>query len=249
MVRPFGHDLHDLTGAYAANAIDDASELARFENHMRHCQQCAGEVRGMSETATRLAFAASQPAPPQLRERVLAAISRTRQLPPSVEHHRMRSRPAWRPRPRLAWVVAAACLVVAIGLAAGLLTVQRQLDQARTREAAVAAVLAAPDARAVTRPVTSGGTATVVFSLRRHSLIVTSAGLPSLPPGKVYQLWLLGPPRVRPAGLLPAQVQGTSAPVLVAGLVKGDEVGLTVEPAPGTRKPTTTPILVVPLRA
>ena len=31
---------------------------------MRRCQQCVGEVRGMTETATRLAFAASQPAPP-----------------------------------------------------------------------------------------------------------------------------------------------------------------------------------------
>jgi Anti-sigma-K factor rskA len=246
VVRPLSHDPHDLAGAYAVDAIDDAAELARFENHMRHCQQCADETRGLSETATSLAFAASQPAPPQLRERVLAAI---RQLPPIVEHHRMRGRPDWRPRPRLAWVAAAACLVVVIGLAAWLLNLQGQLSQARTREARLAAVLAAPDARALTRPTTSGGTATVVFSLQRHSLILTSTGLPALPAGKVYELWLLGPPRVRPAGLLPAFEQGRSAPVLIGGLVKGDEVGLTVEPAPGTKQPTTTPILVVPLRA
>ena len=79
-----------------------------------------------------------------------------------------------------------------------------------------------------------------------------SRGPPQLPPpphGKVYELWLLGPPRVRPAGLLPATTGGHTAPVLVAGLVSGDQLGLTVEPAGGTSRPTTTPIVVLPLRA
>ncbi len=37
--------------------------------------------------------------------------------------------------------------------------------------------------------------------------------------------------------------------MLVAGLISGDQLGLTVEPAGGTSRPTTTPILVLPLRA
>jgi anti-sigma-K factor RskA len=247
-VRPFRHDPHDLTGVYAIDAIDDTTEHARFEHHLRHCQQCASEVRGLSDTTTRMAFAATQPPPPQMRERVLAAISRTRQLPPSVEHHRLRARPSW-VRPQLAWVAAAACLVLVVALTVGLVQAERQLHQATTRETALAAVLAAPDAHAVTRTTSAGGTATVVFSRTRHALIVTSAGLPALPAGKVYQLWLLGPPQVRSAGLLPEGQNGRSAPVYVPGLVSGDQVGLTVEPAPGTSKPTTTPILVLSLPA
>src|SRR5262249_51593464 len=77
-----------------------------------------------------------------------------------------------------------------------------QLDHARSRAAALATVLAAPDARARTAPISVGGTATVVYSLRRHAVIVTSASLPPPAAGKVYELWLIGPPQVRPAGFL-----------------------------------------------
>jgi anti-sigma-K factor RskA len=80
-------------------------------------------------------------------------------------------------------------------------------------------------------------------------MVFTSHGLPPLPPGKVYQLWFIGPPTVRSAGLLPAAQAGQAGPVLASGLVRGDEIGLTVEPAGGTRKPTTTPILIIKLRA
>lgn len=248
-MRPFRSDLHALTGAYAVDAIDDQAELGRFEQHMRRCQRCVSEVRSMAETVTRLAFAASQPAPPAMRDRVLAGVARTRQLPPVIDHHRSPAepRPGW--VPRLGWALAAVSLIVIIGLTAALVQIRGQLDRTRSQQAALAAVLAAPDARAVTQATSAGGTATVVYSLARHSLIVTSAQLPPPPTGKVYELWLLGPPRVRPAGLLPAGARGRSGPVLVAGLVSGDQLGMTVEPAGGTNRPTTTPILVLPLRA
>jgi anti-sigma-K factor RskA len=241
--------LHVLTGVYAVDAIDDQAELRRFERHLRQCEPCVSEVRGMTETAARLGFSAAQPAPPGLRDRVLASVAHTRQLPPAIDHHR--ARPAARAirLPRLGWVAAAASLVLIFVLVVALLQARDQLDQVRSRQAALAAVLAAPDARAVTASTSAGGRATVVYSLRNHSLIVTLAHLPSPPAGKVYELWLLGPPQVRPAGLLPAGTRGRSAPVLVAGLVSGDQLGLTVEPAGGTRRPTTTPILVLPLRA
>jgi hypothetical protein len=35
--------------------------------------------------------------------------------------------------------------------------------------------------------------------------------------------------------------------VVAAGIVKGDKLGLTVEPAGGSKQPTTTPILALPL--
>jgi Sigma-70 region 2 len=48
------------------------------------------------------------------------------------------------------------------------------------------------------------------------------------------------------AGLLPAQ-SGVTRPVVATGIVKGDKPGLTVEPAPGTKQPTTAPIIALPL--
>jgi anti-sigma-K factor RskA len=228
------------------NAIDDPAERDRFEHHLRRCRHCTGEVRGLTETATRLALAAAQRPPQPMRSRLLAAIGRTRQLPPAAIGHHSRNRwPGLVARP--GWLVAAVSVAAAAVLVVAQVHAQHQLEQARSRAAAVAAVLAAPDARAVTQATSAGGTATVVFSLRRHSMIFTSAGLPALPSGKVYELWLLGPPRVRPAGLLASAVAGRSGPVLSRGLRHGDEVGLTVEPDGGTRVPTTKPILVIKL--
>jgi hypothetical protein len=244
-VRP---DLHILAGAYSVDAIDDDSERARFEHHMRRCQQCSDEVRGMAATTTRLGFAASASPPPQMRDYVLAAVSRTRQLPPVVDLVGVPSEPRPRRMTRLAWVAVAASVAVIIVLTTVLVRTQIELGNARAREAAVAAVLAAPDARVITQATSAGGTASAVYSLARHALVVASAQLPPPPHGKVYELWLLGPPRVRPAGLLPATTQGHTAPVLVADLVRGDQLGLTVEPAGGTSRPTTTPIVVLPLR-
>ena len=72
-------------------------------------------------------------------------------------------------------------------------------------------------------------------------------GLPALPAGKVYQLWLIGKTKTVSAGLLPPATSGRTPAVLASGVVKGDTLGLTVEPAPGSTQPTTTPILALPL--
>jgi hypothetical protein len=252
-VKLLRQDVHSLTGAYAVDAIDDAGETERFEQHLRRCQQCSGEVRGFAETATRLAFAASVPPPRAMRANVLSAISVTRQLPPVTEPGRSRARPArafWPGRmPLLSYAFAAACAGVAVVLAIVLIGTRHQLNRAEDRNTALAAVLAAPDSRAVTQTTSAGGHATLVYSLRRHAVIFTSHGLPPPPPGKVYELWLIGPPHVRPAGLLGSGAPGRSGPVLAEGVIRGDYFGLTIEPAGGTKKPTTNPILDVPLRA
>ncbi len=258
-MRLFRPDMHVMAGVYALDGIDDDAERSRFEHHLRRCQQCADEVRGMSATVTRLAFAATQQPPPQMRERVLAAAARTRQLPPAFEHGRSagearqrragRSVRQSRPVPRLAWGVVAASLVVIVVLTTVLLRIQGELNRVNAHQAAITRVLEAPDARAVTERTSLGGTATVVYSHARHVLILTSAHLPPPPRGKVYELWLLGPPRVRAAGLLPTTARGHTTPVLVNGVVHGDQIGMTVEPAGGTSRPTTKPILVLPLRA
>ena len=252
------HDLHVLTGAYALNALDEGREQARFVRHLRRCQACSGEVRGLREVATALAIAAAAEPPPQLRERVLAAVARTRQLPPEVAREgRLR---AWLSRipwlsvipwriwlPRLATVAAVVAVVAAIVLGITLSGTEQQLSSERARNQAIAAVLAAPDVRTLTGRVTTGGDTTVVLSAARRELVVSTAGLPALPSGKVYQLWLIGPPATRSAGLLPAASGGRAGPVLASGLAAGDILGMTVEPAGGTEQPTTTPILLLKL--
>jgi hypothetical protein len=123
----------------------------------------------------------------------------------------------------------------------------QELDQARTQNQLLAAIMAAPHVRVLSQRSTKGGVAVVLLASVRHQLIVTTSGLPALPAGKVYQLWLIGPKKIVSAGLLPAARSGQTAPVVASGLVAGDKLGLTVEPAPGSKQPTMTPIIALPV--
>jgi anti-sigma-K factor RskA len=245
-VRLLQHDLHSLSGAYALDALEAGRERDRFTRHLSRCQSCAGEVRGFREVATAMAFAAAAEAPAGLRGRVLAAAARTRQVPPEVRTH---ARPR-RTRPWVPWlsgVVATASIVVAVLFGLAQAHTRDELNQVRAANQAISLLLSAPQAKLLTHVVTHGGVATVVLAADRHELAVVTTGLPALPPGKVYQLWLIGKPAIVSAGLLPPARDGQTPAVLATGVVKGDTLGLTVEPAGGSAQPTTTPILALPL--
>jgi hypothetical protein len=240
------HDMHALSGVWALDMLEPGAEHERFSRHLRRCRACQDEVRGLREVATSLAFAAAAEPPADMRARVLAAVDRTRQLPPeSPSRFRLQTRAIV--MPRLVAAVAVAALIAVAVLAVTQVDTERQLRQARQQSQAIAAVLGAPDATILTRPTAVGGATTVIESAALRQLVVTTSGLPLPPGGRVYELWLIGPRRTEPAGLLPAATAGTTEPVLATGLVPGDKLAMTVEPVGGTSAPTTTPIVVVPL--
>src|ERR1035438_2926935 len=74
--------MHVLTGSYVLDALSE-TEREDFERHLQHCPSCAAEVRGLRETAARLAMAKTIRPPAQMEQRVLAETYRTRQLPPT----------------------------------------------------------------------------------------------------------------------------------------------------------------------
>jgi anti-sigma-K factor RskA len=269
-MRLLRQDPHALTGAYALDALEGGAERDRFSRHLSRCQSCAGEVRGFREVGTALAFAAATEPPPELRDRVLAAVARTRQLPPEVRSH-ARPRPARARAPWLPWLsgaVATIGIVIAVilgfalahthdelnqtrarnqALAAAQARVEAALDQAKEHDQALAEILGAPHVTLLSQRTTKGGVAVVVLDAAKRQLVVATSGLPALPAGKVYQLWLIGPVKIVSAGLLPTAQNGVTTPVVATGIIKGDKLGLTVEPAGGSKQPTTTPILALPL--
>src|SRR6266700_4808930 len=188
-------DLHVLTGSYALDAVSD-TEREEFERHLHHCPTCEAEVRGLRETAARLALACAMTPPARIEQQVLAATYRTRQLPPL---------PADRPRRvlrfprRLAILAAAASVAAALALGITQLTAQHQLDQARAT--AIARVVTAPDAHVDTARA-AGGSVTVVTSVALHEAVVSTSGMASLPSGRVYQVWVMSPSGARSAGLI-----------------------------------------------
>jgi len=261
-----GEDVHALAGIYAIGALDDPAEVREFEAHLAHCEACADEVRQLQTTAAVLGQAAALPAPPTLRARVLPGIGDVPQDPataptaaplttvqPSGEPHRpVHGRPGSARRlalkwPRVGTLVAAACLAVAVAVGVVAVRDQQRLDQLTAANQAISAVLSAPDARATIARATGGGTVTLVSAPSRDRVVVASSGLPALPSSKTYQLWMMGPAGIRPAGLLRPDATG-HVPLRVATVPGGaNRVGMTVEPAGGSPQPTTTPIVVLPL--
>jgi len=228
-------DLHVLTGSYTLDAISD-TEREEFERHLQHCPACAAEVRGMRETAVRLARARAVAPPARMEPRVLAATYRTRQLPP-LPRDQIRTVRAF-PR-RLAVLAAAASVAAAVALGVTQLSAQHHLD--RARETAIAQVVTAPDARVETARASAGGSVTVVTSGALHEAVVSTTGMAALPSGRAYQVWVMSPSGARSAGLL----HGTS--LLASAVRPGDRIGITVEPARGSARPTTSPVAILPV--
>ena len=242
-------EVHALTGAYACDALTPA-EAAAFEQHLAVCPTCAQEVDELRETAARLAMAVAEPPPPGLKAAVDARIAVTRQLAPHVvpgarrDPARRRRFTAW-----LGWGVAAgmACAVAVLGVR--VTDQQHQLDQGARQSQAIERLLAAPDAHIASAEVSTGGHAMVTVSRSQDEAAIALVGLTAAPPGKAYQLWMIGPDGVKSGGLLPVRAGGTSGSVLAHGLGQTQKIGLTLEPAQGSAQPTTTPVLLMPMPA
>ena len=247
-MRLGGSDPHTLAGAYAMDAVPEP-DRSRFERHLARCESCRQEVRGLREATAALASATAVRPPAALRDTVLRAAGQTRQLPPVAATAPARHRRRLRWRPRLAIALAGALAAVAV--AAGVVTfgVQGRLDQAQHRDHMVAAVLSASDATMMSGHVSTGGTATVVMSHRERALVFTAADLRGLPTGMSYELWLIGPAGTRSAGMINGSGHGRMVgPTVVSGLAAGDSVGMTVEPASGSPRPTSPPVVLIGLR-
>lgn len=267
---------HTLAGAYVMDALD-MRNAARFERHLARCEECAGEVSGLREATARLAAAAAAQPPAALKQRLLAQTAQTRQLSPVIQDHpvaaerlagraaagtrhawtrpagwarlpRRAARPRWANRRRPAGVAFGLSLVVAL-VAATLWLIRPATGpgQPPARDARVAAVLTAPDAAVIKGQVRTGGSATVVMSHRERMLVFAAAGLRALPATRCYELWLVGPGRDVPAALLPLPKHGMTGPVVASGLRSGYRLGLSVEPAAGSRHPTSAMLILLTL--
>jgi len=86
-----------------------------------------------------------------------------------------------------------------------------------------------------------------VMSRLDRALVFVAAGLRPLPSSRCYQLWLLRPGTEQPATMLPDPQHGRTGPLTVTGLAPASRLGLTIEPAGGSRHPTAAMILVLAL--
>jgi hypothetical protein len=220
-------DIHALSGAYAVDALDEF-ERAQFERHLAGCATCRDEVDSLTEAANLLPETSSVSAPDSLRASVLAEIQTVRPLPPVVIAAAERGRSTRRRFPAL---VAAAVALIAIGGAGATVWHNAQEGPASPYEQ----VATASDAQTFA-PVAlqDGGTLRVAHSDELDRMVISATGLPKLPEGRVYQLWLDQDGEMKPAGFLDDPAAGA---VLHGDVDSATSANITVEDAEGAEQP------------
>jgi anti-sigma-K factor RskA len=255
------------SGSYVLDAMD-ADEREEFEAQLADSAELRNEVTELTDTAVLLGMAVDPVTPsPALKQNIMARLSQTPQLPredtpvralravpvlaaePAAQADPIgvasaKSRVRWYTRPVVAIAASAAAVLLIVGGVAGA-NVAIQSANSSQQADALAAITTASDVQRAQASVSTGGTATLVWSLHLKKSALIGKGLKALPAGKTYELWYIsaaGTPT--PAGLFESNGANTLQ-VLSGSMTRGDTVGVTVEPAGGSRVPTTKPIVAI----
>ncbi len=234
-------DLHQLTGAYVLDSLDDLERRA-FERHLAECEDCRTEVRELSETVAELGAGDALAPPEGLRDSVMAEVSRTVQLPPHP-----RTAPASEAGRRWASLLTvAAVAVLAFGL--GAFVTQQRSQPAPLAQNPVDAIVTAQDAQLSRMPLPGDARSTVIVSPGQGRAAVFVDGLVEPVDDRVYQLWAVGTDeKATSAGVFRPDVAGTAQVVIDGSFVDTAAIAITEEPAGGSPQPTSDPIGVAQL--
>lgn len=210
----------DDVAAYAAGALTPV-DAARVREHIAGCAACAAEYAELAPVVGALAYTQEAEPSALLKQRVMRAV-RAEALPR-------------RASPYAAYALAAACFAAAV--AASLYAWSTGERNAQT--SAQIAAITAPGTQAYPVPngeVFRSGPA-VYLAVRR---------LPRPPAGKVYQAWTLrrGAKTMTPSITFVPETHAALIRLPVDGR-RLAAVALSVEPAGGSKQPTSAPVFVV----
>jgi anti-sigma-K factor RskA len=198
--------------------------------HVAECERCRRRLREAEALAASLAYAAPSIDPPaDLRLRVLASVEPVVDTAPAPAAavaqapRRARSRLSW--WPRLSAVAVPALAVAVLGLVIWNFSLRDQVSSLKVPLQHAQVTRVGSLGSAVTH---AGGSTTLFASIRRA------------PAGKTYEAWVIRGKVAIPAGIF--QGGGTLELTLTKPAKPGDVIAVTVEPAGGTKQPTTTPI-------
>jgi anti-sigma-K factor RskA len=244
-------DAYQLLAAYAVDAVTD-EEREQVERYLRAHPEHLPELRSLQRTVAELSAELQVAPPPSLRDSVLAQAHQIRPLPPqeptaaSLEDEHAAKKHTDQPRDELAarrrkpWFIAAAAAAV-IGVTT--VAVQQQIAPP-SQQTVVAQVSAAADARSYELAM-PGHSATVTRSMAMGKAVFRSSDLGAAPAGHAYQVWLQQPDgSMVSAGVLPGPTSGVVQMVLHGDATRAVGVGLTMEPAGGSTKPSSAPLAV-----
>jgi len=243
---------------YALNELT-GSDLQEFDQHVETCAACRREVQALRSDLGLLALSTAGPRPPaRSKDRLMRAIAAEPRGPKSPAPERP-------PRRGLSWALIPAAVALALLFAVGNLWQENgrlheqmnrmtALYQNTTAQLARAQeqlrLLSAPDAMQVSLSPQSEPRkphATTIYSPSQKRLMLMANNLAPLPPGKMYELWLIpmeGAPI--PAGMFKPDERGNAMMMdhVMSEGVLAKAFAVTVEDATGSDKPTS-PILMI----
>lgn len=231
--------IREALALYAAGVLDGA-DAAALERHLQTCVGCSRALRALEDDLTGLAQASLEPDwrdHERLRADFRARLAQTPQDAPATSRSLAAPAPSTRTSAtrhgvgRYGWPIvwAATVLVAAGGWGLAL------RDRAATGSLQAIGTLAAQGRRIALTPAHAQA-ARVALYVGSSQALVAVAGLPRLGPGQVYEGWWIVNGAPRPAGTF-----GPGLAVL-RRQVHATAFAITIEPAPGTTKPTT-PVL------
>jgi anti-sigma-K factor RskA len=207
----------ELIAGQALHALSPPDE-ERVVLHVAECDRCRRQLREMEAVAASLAYAAPAAAPPpELRERLLAAVEPV--VPTAARAPEGRRRAWW---PRVTAVLAPALAAALVVLGVWTASLQDQLESLQTNLGRGAAALP--------------GIGTVVASADGRATLY--ARVTPAPAGHTYEAWVIRGKTAFPAGTF----AGSGQLVLTRTARRGDTLAVPMEPAGGSPHPTTTPI-------
>ena len=225
------HPTPDDLNGYALGALDPADERAVSE-HLPDCERCSTELRERINPAVGV-LAESVPQlepPPELRERLLEIVRA------EAEAGGAEAAAATAPRRRRRLRLGPVVLRPAAGLAA--------LAVAGAGVAGYLANDGDDGGGSSTVPVTATGAGTGgSLVVAEDSAVMSVHGMPQLPKGAVYQIWVAEGSSVRPSSSFVPDPSGRGTAAVQESLPEGSQVLVTRESGPGHQAPTGVPLL------
>jgi anti-sigma factor RsiW len=219
--------------AYMLGALEP-DQAGEFERHLQECAECQAEERWLRAAVDVLPSSVEQvEPPPELRERLMATVRAEARsaTAPSRERARPRRRFNLLMRPAVAF---GAMALLAVGVAGGYLIADGgDGGSSRTVAAQPTGVQPGAGGQVVAE---DGGAIVNVSGLRQER-------------GRVYQVWLRrdGSNQVEPSSLFGVHSDGSGAAAIPGGVDGVAEVMVSSEPARGSARPTTDPVLRITL--
>lgn len=242
MTEPMNSELLELAVPYALHSVPDG-ERDELESRLAQAglpvaDAFYDEVRAVRETMAVVAAGSAQSPPPDLRRRLLSAVSEdnVRTLP------RAGGSPPSGSRRRIAALAAAAAVAIGLGAVGVGLTLRPPAPQSTAQQ-----VFAAADVHTVSGAIPAGGTATVVFSRDRNAGVLVMNDVPPPSPGSVYQMWLVSDSGATSAGTMDDKSVAPSTTAVLTNLGTSTKLRFTLEPGTGSTQPTGQVIAELPL--